>query len=319
MSRSMVKVMPAWMPEGMRGLLVLDEDALMRVERRAEHRIVRDREGGHEVGARAEEAVIVVAHREEAAVMAVVAMRGGALALLDDRVDCRLGRGEVGDGAHALERDVVGAELRGRIAAEEDALAEMAREHGEAVADAPIEMADGIVVLRRRHEAARNVAALVMGGVRELAAVGLVDPFRPLEEDEVLERGVGEGRERDHHPVRMVAGRDGEVRPREMRRAADRAGQVAGEREVGHLLDGDGKDRVPPVPHGVGLLGPQAVLGAALQAPRGIEVGAHEVVLDRRRLGEEIDQLLTRLDDDARLGGRHARQGSAGGGTGVGG
>src|SRR5665213_3663832 len=94
-----------------------------------------------------------------------------------------------------------------------------------------------------------------------------------------------------------------------MRRAAYRGGEVAREGKMRHLLNGNRDDRVPPARHGKRLCGRQSVALAALQAPCCVEVAAHQVVLDRRRLGEEIDQLLAGLDPDFRFFMRHVSVG----------
>ena len=203
-------------------------------------------------------------------------------------------------------RGVAGADLRGRIAAEQRRLADVVGEHVQPVADAAIEVADGAVVLGARHQPALGRGAVVVGRMDELGRVAEFLALGPLEKDEMIEHAAREAGELDDDAGGMVAGRDREIRPRQMRAGADRHHQVAGQRQVGHLLDGDRGDGVAPALDRRRLLRRQAVALAALEAPRGVEVAAHQVVLDRRGLGEQIDQLLARLDPDLRFFLRHA-------------
>jgi len=62
--------------------------------------------------------------------------------------------------------------------------------------------------------------------------------------------------------------------------------------QVAHFIDGDIDDRPPPALYGFGLLGAQAFRFAVLQREGGVEVGAHQIVLELRRLLERVDQLF---------------------------
>jgi hypothetical protein len=179
-------------------------------------------------------------------------------------------------------------------------------EHIHAVADAAIEMADGAIVLGARHQPALRHGAVIVGRVEEFRGVAEFLALGALEKDEMVEDAAREAGQFDDDAGGMVAGRDGEVRPRQMRAGTDRHHQVAGEGQVGHLLDGDRGDGIAPALDRRCLLGCKPVALAALEAPGGVEIAAHEVVLDGRSLGEQIDQLLARLDADFRFFLRHS-------------
>ena len=74
-----------------------------------------------------------------------------------------------------------------------------------------------------------------------------------------------------------------------------------------HLLAGDGEDHPAPALDGLELVGPKTGTRGALEAERGVEVLAHQGVLELGSLGEQIGQLLAALHDDGRLS-RHRRK-----------
>ena len=230
--------------------------------------------------------------------MAVLAVAGRAFALFDDGLDRVFGALQVLHDREAGQGGIGGTDLRGRIAAEERRLADMVGQHLQSVADAAIEVTDGAVVLGARHQPALGHRAVIFGGRHELLAVPQVVALGPLEENEMIEHGAREAGQFDDHAGRMIAGRDRKVRPRKMRCGADRDEQIARQRQVGHLLDGDRGDRAGPALRGLGLRRREAIAFVALQAPGGVEIAAHQIVLDRRGFGEEVDQLLAGLDPD---------------------
>ena len=154
--------------EDPRRLGTVDVDAVMRVERRPHGRVMRHREGRGEGGIGGEELVIFPPDVEEAIVVAVCAVAGRPLALLDDRLDRGLGAREVCDHHEAGQRGVGGPELRGGIADEQSPLAEMVGEHFEAVTNAAIEMPDRRVVLGARHQSSLGQGAVILGCRHEL-------------------------------------------------------------------------------------------------------------------------------------------------------
>lgn len=83
-----------------------------------------------------------------------------------------------------------------------------------------------------------------------------------------------------------------------MRPSADRDRQVRDDNKMSHFLDGDGDDRLAPSLQRIALGVGDALFATPSQAERGIEVAAHQRVLDLRGLGEEVQELLARTDVD---------------------
>jgi hypothetical protein len=100
-----------WRGRDRRRFQAADVNAIGPVERRPHGRVVGDREGRREVRVRGAEGFVFLAHPEEAAVMAVLAVTGRALALLDDGLDRLVGALEIGDDGKARQRGVAGADL----------------------------------------------------------------------------------------------------------------------------------------------------------------------------------------------------------------
>src|SRR5439155_495179 len=67
-------------------------------------------------------------------------------------------------------------------------------------------------------------------------------------------------------------------------------------------LRGDVEDVLAPALDRLGFGGGQALVGGLLQAERGVQVPAHDPVLELRGLAEHVDQRLAVLDDERRLG-----------------
>ena len=103
-------------------------------------------------------------------------------------------------------------------------------EVAEAAPDAAIEVADSEVVLRARHQAAPRLSADVVRGMGEFLAVREFLALGPFEEGEMVEDRVRERRQADDDAGGVVARRNGKIRSRQMRRAADRHREIAGER-----------------------------------------------------------------------------------------
>jgi len=102
-----------------------------------------------------------------------------------------------------------------------------------------------------------------------------------------------------------------EVRPRQRRRGPDRGHDVHDQREVQHLLDRDAGHGLLPSRDRVGLPGGQTLVRVSLKAEAGIQVLAHDHVLDLRRLDQQAPQLLTVLDHKPCLS-HHRSQGKLG-------
>jgi hypothetical protein len=69
---------------------------------------------------------------------------------------------------------------------------------------------------------------------------------------------------------------------------------------VQHLLHGDLADRRPPTPDLLQLRGREPLAEVVLHAELREQVAAEHVVLDLRRLGQQIDELGPVLDTDSR-------------------
>src|SRR5256885_7197162 len=112
----------------------------------------------------------------------------------------------------------------------------------------------------------------------------------------MTERPLPERHQRDLHIGRVPAREDGEVRPFEMRRRADRRQDVRGQGQVQHLLlddvDESGFPRLDPRQ----LLGGDALRDAPLQRKLGVEVFAQEAVLQLTGLAQQVDELLPALN-----------------------
>jgi len=243
--------------------------------------------------------IVFVADGDEAAVVAGLDVTARPLALLDNRVDRGQRRGEIGHGNETRKRDELRADLGSGIADEETCLAKAVGESAKAAGDGAIEVADRLIVLRARHDDAIGTQPAVIGdGGLEAGALDLRRVVRPFQIDEVLQRFRAERRQLHVDARRVVAGGNGKVRPAEMRRAADRGHQVGDEREMAHLLDGDTDDGAPPAGDHRVVLGTKPVGRCVLQAEGGIKVAAHQVVLDLRRLGQRIEELLARANFD---------------------
>ena len=80
----------------------------------------------------------------------------------------------------------------------------------------------------------------------EALAVGQIDPFRPLQIDEMIQRCAIERMQLNRDAGGMVSGSDRKVGPTEMWGATDAKGEVGDQREMGHFLDSDCQDDRAP-------------------------------------------------------------------------
>jgi hypothetical protein len=71
---------------------------------------------------------------------------------------------------------------------------------------------------------------------------------------------------------------------------------------VPHLLNRDVQDRFAPSLECFSLGGGDTLLVCSLQTKRRVEIAAHQRVLDLRGLGEKVQELLARANNDVRLG-----------------
>ena len=166
----------------------------------------------------------------------------------------------------------------------------------------PVQVPDGLEILAARDD-------LAFGHGRDRAAVGghplrvvQVHALRSLQEHEVLERGLAERQQRQVHAGRVVGGGMREVRPGQVRGAADGGQQVLHQGQVQHLLGGDVADVLAPALDRLRLFGAQALGFGLLQRERGVQVLAHDAVLEFGRLAQHVVQRLAVLDHQRRLG-----------------
>ena len=108
--------------------------------------------------------------------------------------------------------------------------------------------------------------------------------------------------ERHAHRGWEAARRDREVWAREAGRGANRGQQVLHQGEVQHLLLGDLHQGVVPTLDQRHLLGREPFSLALLEGEGGEEVLAQDQVLELGGLTEGVDQRLTVLQDQRRLG-----------------
>jgi hypothetical protein len=123
------------------------------------------------------------------------------------------------------------------------------------------------------------------------------------------ERIGAERQQPELHAAGQVVAAAREVRPAQRRRRADRGHHVEDQRQVQHLFNGNAGQHLTPAGHRGGLFRGQPVLRPGLQAEARVQVLAHDQVLDLSRLGEQVPQVLTMLNDDNRLG--HLRHDSS--------
>ncbi len=234
--------------------------------------------------------------------MAFLGRARRALALLDDGFQRLARRFQVGDGDQPVHAHRVWPDLERRIADEHRGLAVARHQRPQPGLDRPIEVADGQIVLRRRGQLQSMLAAFIDLFANEGVGVRLVRAFRPLEIDEVLQRIAVEWRQAHDQAGGQHAGRDREIATAEMGDTTDRVHQIGHQGQMGHLVDGDIDDGTRPLGDLGARLGVDIVVGLGLQAPSGIEIAAHQVVLDLGRFGERVEQLLAIMDADRRFG-----------------
>lgn len=90
---------------------------------------------------------------------------------------------------------------------------------------------------------------------------------------------------------RELARGRGKIKVPVMRPRADRDQQVVDQRKMQHLLGGDRDDLGAPALHDAPFMCQQILVGALLERERGIQVSAHQAVLDFCRFREHADQL----------------------------
>ena len=247
---------------------------------------------GGELGADAEEPLEVRVHR--------VPRR--TLALLDDR-----GKG----GERCLETthltgtrkvDLLRCKLQRRISAESNRLAVALHERTQSLTDSFVEDSDRVVVSPHRGEVRARGAARVGSLAGKTRTLHFGRAVRTLEEYEVLQRIGPKGRELHGNTGRQIPGIEREVGTADAWTRAERRGEVPDGHQVTHLLDGDVHQHAAPALHRLSLGSGESLRLALLETRGGVEVRAHQVVLELGRFVQRIDQDLA-LQERARVSG----------------
>jgi hypothetical protein len=117
----------------------------------------------------------------------------------------------------------------------------------------------------------------------------------------VLQRRLTE-REQPHLHARRIALRlMRHVGPADVRGGTDGREQVLDHGPVQHLLSGDAENHSAPPLDGCKLIGPQPRACRAFEAERGVEVLAHQAMLELGRQAQQVGQLLAVSHHDDRL------------------
>jgi hypothetical protein len=255
------------------------------------------------------EVEVLVEDLDELAEVRVLPVAARPLTLLQDLVDRALRARHVGHRDQLGPAEVGLGGLGLRRAGEQLLLAELAGQVGEPLFDGPVQVAYGGEVLGARDDLAVLHGG---GGAAERGhpvRVGEVHALRALEEHEVPQRRLTERQQGQVHAGRVVGGGLREVPPGQVRGRADGGQQVLHQRQVQHLLGGDVRDVLAPALRRLGFFLGEALGLGLLQAERGVQVLAHDPVLELRRLAEHVDQRLAVLDDERGLGRGHAAPG----------
>ena len=261
-----------------------------------------DRSCRLEVRVRRLQLAVLVEDSDELAEVGVLPVTARPFALLEDRVDCPVGRGEVGDRDELRPVEVVARRLRSRRADEQVPLAELLRQVVDPVLDRAVEMPERREVLRLGNDVAlrHQRHRLVHRCVDPLCALQL-HALGALEEHEVAQCRLAERHQRQVDAGGIVPRRCGQVRAGEVRSRADRRQQVLHEREVEHLLGCDMRDHPSPAKHRLERVGGETLVFALLEGEGREQVLAHDPVLELRGLVEHVDQRLAVLDHERRL------------------
>src|ERR671921_323790 len=203
----------------------------------------------------------------------------GGLTLLDDRLDRRLCRGEVGHRDQLGPPEVPHGGLGFGRSDEDSVLSVLLDEAFEALLDPPVEMTHGGELLLVRHDdAAGDEGRYHLTGELQLRRV-VLHALGSLEEDEAPQGLLAERHESQLESRWIVFGRLREVRPAEVRGAAYRSEQVARRGQMQHLLGGYLRYYPLPSFDGHELLLGQPFAGAGLETEGGEEVLEHQHML----------------------------------------
>ena len=260
--------------------------------------IADDRARRLEPGSRRAQGVEFLPDRAETREVRVGTVRGRAFALRDDLLDRPLRRREVVDPEQAGQAELLGADLRLAVADEHAVLAKLGGEVREPVQRPVVQVALARVVLRRGRQQVRARDPTVVVRMAEAGAVRDLEALRPLDEHEVIERGLAE-RHQGHQDVgRKVPGAHRERGTPQVRRGPDRGEQVVHHRQVQHFFQRDLTQRAAPAFDRRQFGRRHALARVALQRPLRVQVRAHHRVLELRGLAQQVDEFFAILYDD---------------------
>src|SRR3546814_10797379 len=112
----------------------------------------------------------------------------------------------------------------------------------------------------------------------------------------MLQHGRTERRELYRDARRQISGREREIGAPEPRRAAERRGYIPDRHEMAHLIDGDVENDPAPARDRLGLGTAQPLRLAIPETEGGIEVDAHQLLLEIGGFVERVQQLLEAYD-----------------------
>ena len=147
-----------------------------------------------------------------------------------------------------------------------------------------------------------SVAAMIgSAGPDGIEAVGVpkLDALGTLEEEEVAQGPLAEGHEGELHPGRVPLRLVGHVRPGDVRRRPHgRDSRLLTRAQCSISWAATPRITERHRSTVVEVLGRERLVGLGLQAEGGVEVLAHQPVLELRRLAQQVGERLAILDDD---------------------
>lgn len=234
-------------------------------------------------------------HLCEASVVRAVPLRLRTLALHDDRVDGGDGRAQVVNHQKIVAAKFLGAQLMARRAAKQLAFAQGLAHCAKPAFQQLVELANGLVVRRRGHQYLWQKIAGRPGDCPCRGRIALLRSLRTLEKDEVVEGVEIKRRQCQFHCRRVVSLGHREIGSVEVGSHPDRKAEVGDLREVGHLLYADSHEFFAPCRHMRQFVSGQSFVDGGLEAEGCIQIAAQDVVLQFRRLCQDVHELFTAM------------------------
>ena len=253
--------------EDLNGLGIGDPDPVIGVHRFPRHGIAGDRMGGLKPRVLGEQPVELLPNLEKLLIMRTLGMFSCTFALLHDGLNRRMGACQIRHRGQAGQRSIDWTDLIGNVAREKVRLAVTPGQHLEAVVDAPVKMADGLIVLRSRHDRVLRRRAVIVPGMDEFRSIFDLNALRALQKYCVIKQRVAKTHKFQIDGRGMVASGNREIRSRQVRSATNRDRQISDQGKVRHLFNGHLGHVALPIRNNLRLLRRQPVLLPALQAP----------------------------------------------------